>query len=451
LPLTNLSNDTEQEYFTDGMTDILITELMEIGSLRVISRTSVMQFKGVKKPLPEIAKQLGVDAVVTASVMKSGPRVRITAQLVDGSTDQHLWANSYERELSDVLAMQGEVARAIAEEVQAYLTPREAGRLSRRRKIIPAALDAYLRGRHHWDRFTQESLLKSIESFEHATQLDPEYAAAYSGIAEAWTGLFFMGASPFDEAIPTARQAATKALTLDDYSAEAHHAMAVVYYHEWNWKGAGEENQKAISVNPSYSTSYVLSTNICRHLGRADESIIAAKKGLEVDPLAMITNQMLASAYVNARKYDLAIVQYQKALELHPNDSTLLYHLGWAYVYAGATDKGIEAIENSLALEGGDPKLSPDLAYIDALIGKKDEARRILGRVLELARTYQVSPGLIAMMYIGLNEREQALIWLEKAYREHSPMMAWLKADPRFDRIRPEPRFQELMRRVALI
>ena len=256
--------------------------------------------------------------------------------------------------------------------------PREAVRLSRSRKIVPAALDAYLLGRHHWDLFTEESLLKSIESFEHATRLDPEYAAAYSGIAEAWSGLFFMGAAPFDEAIPKARQAATKALTLDDSSAEAHHAMAVVYYHEWNWKAAEDENDKAISVNPGYSTSYVLSTNICRHLGRADESIVAAKKGLQVDPLAMITNQMLGNAYVNARKYDLAIVQYQKALELHPNDSTLLYHLGWAYVYTRAYDKGIEAIENSLALEGGDPQLSPDLAYIYGLIGKKAETRRIL-------------------------------------------------------------------------
>ena len=451
LPLTNLSNDAEQEYFADGMTDILIAELTEIGSLRVISRTSVMQFKGTNKPLPEIAKQLGVDAVVTASVMKSGAQVRITAQLVDGSTDQHLWAKSYERELSDVLAMQGEVARAIADEVQAHLTPREAVRLSRSRKIVPAALDAYLLGRHHWERFTEESLLKSIEYFEQATRLDPDYAAAYSGIAEAWSGLFFMGARPFDEAIPKAKQAATKAITLDDSSAEAHHAMAAVYYHEWNWKGAEDENEKAISVNPGYSTSYVLSTNICRHLGRADESITAAKKGLQVDPLAMITNQMLGNAYVNARKYDLAIAQFQKALELHPNDSTLLYHLGWAYVYTQAYDKGIEAIESSLALEGGDPQLSPDLAYIDGLIGKKDEARRILGRVLDLARTYQVSPGLIAMIYIGLDEREQALNWLEKAYRQHSAMMAWLKADPRFDRIRQEPRFQDLMRRVGLI
>jgi tetratricopeptide (TPR) repeat protein len=178
---------------------------------------------------------------------------------------------------------------------------------------------------------------------------------------------------------------------------------------------------------------------------------VAAKKGLEVDPLGMITNQMLGNAYVNARKYDLAIAQFEKALELHPDDSTLLYHLGWAYVYSRAYEKGIKAIENSLAIEGVDPRLSPDLAYIDALIGKKDESRRILGRVLDLARRYRVDPGHIAIMYIALDQREQALIWLEKAYRQHSPMMIWLKADPRFDGIREEPRFEALMRRVGLV
>ena len=184
-----------------------------------------------------------------------------------------------------------------------------------------------------------------------------------------------MGARPFDEAIPKARQSAIQAVALDDSSAEAHHAMAVVYYHEWNWKAAEVENDRAIAVNPGYSTSYVLSTNICRHLGRADESIVAAKKGLQVDPLAMITNQMLGNAYVNARKYDLAIVQYQKALELHPNNPTLLYHLGWAYVYTREFDKGIRAIENHLALEGGDSELSPDLAYINGRHRQKSRSQ----------------------------------------------------------------------------
>jgi len=451
LPFTNFSSDAEQEYFADGMTDILIADLTQIAALRVVSRTSVMQFKGVKKPLPEIARQLGVDAVVTATVTKSGQRVRITAELVDGATDKSLWAKSYERDVTDILAMQAEVARAIAGEVQVRLTPEEAGRLASRRKIVPAALDAYLLGRYHWDRFTQESLLKSIDYYQEAIRLDPDYAAAYSGIAEAWSGLFMVGARSWDETIPKARQAVEKALSLDGSSAEAHHALGFIYYQEWNWKGAEEETHKAIALSPGYSTCYVLECNLMRDRGRAEESIAAAKKGIEVDPLAMITNQILGSAYVDARQYDLAIAQFQKALELHPNDPTLLYHLGWAYVYQRAYDQGIEAIGNSLALEGADPQLSPDLAYIDALTGKQDEARRILNRLLNLAREYPVSPGLIALVYVALNDHTQALAWLEKAYRQHSPVLFWLKADPRFDSIRPDPRFQDLMRRVGLI
>ena len=450
LPLTNLSNDAEQEYFADGMTDLLIAELTQIGSLHVISRMSVMQFKSARRPLPDIAKQLGVDVVVTASVMKSGGRVRITAELVDGSTDRHMWARTYDHELSDVLTMQGEVARAIADEVRAHLTPQEASRLSRNRKILPAALDAYFLGRYYWDRFTQESLLKSIDYYEKAIQLLPDYAAAYSGIAGSSSGLFTIGAMPWEETIPKAREAVTKALALDESSAEAHHALGFIYYHEWNWKEAANETRKAISLDPSYSPAYVLQCNLLRHLGRAQESIAAAKRGLEVDPLGMITNQMLGNAYVDARQYDPAIAQYRRALELHPNDPTLLYHLGWAYVHSGAPHRGIETIRNVIALEGGDPQLSPDLAYINARIGKKHEAQGTLNRLLDLATKYSVQPGLIALVFVGLEQHEPALRWFEKAYQQHTPMMIWLKVDPRFDPIRQEAGFQNLMRRVGL-
>jgi len=393
---------------------------------------------------------LGVDAVVTASVMKFGGRIRITAELVDAATSQLLWARPYERDLSNALTMQGEVARAIADEVQAHITPQEAGRLSRSRKIVPAALDAYLLGKYYWDRFTEESLLKSIEYYEQAIQLDPDYAAAYSGIAGSWSGIFDLGAMSWEETIPKAKQAVTKALTLDASSAEAHHALGFIYYLEWNWKKAEDEGRKALSLNPGYSTAYVLQCNVLRHLGRAEESIAAAKRGMEVDPLGMITNQMLGNAYVDARKYDMAIAQYQRALELHPSDSTLLYHLGWAYVYIHAYDKGIDAIGNSLALEKGDPQLSPDLAYIDAIIGKADKARGILRRLLDLATKYTIQPGLIALIFVALGQPEQALAWLEKAYQQRSTMMIWLKVDPRFDLIRQNPGFENLMRRVGL-
>lgn len=451
LPLANLSGDVEQEYFADGMTDLLITDLGQIGALRVISRPSVMQFKGTKQPLPEIAKQLGVEAFVVGSVQSFGNRVRITAQLVDPATDQQLWTRAYERELTDVLAMQGEVARAIADEIQARVTPEEAGRLSRNHRIVPAALNAYLLGRFYWDQFKEETILKAIDYFNQAIQLDPDYAAAYGGLAECWTAFLFTDARPYAETITKARDAAAKALALDDTLAESHQGMAVVLYQEWDWKGVESEVKKAIALNPSFPTAHMLYCNMTRHLGRADESIAEAKLALEADPLAMLTNQMLADAYISARRYDLAIAQLQKALDLHPNDSLLTYQLGWAYVFSGAYDQGLESIRNSQDADGVDPQLSPDLAYINAMTGKPDKTRQTLSRLLALAKKNPVSPGLIALVYLALDDRTQGLTWLEKAYAQHSSMMTWLKVDPRFDKIRPEPGFQDLMRRVGLI
>ena len=451
LPLANMSGDVEQEYFADGMTDLLITDLGQIGALRVISRPSVMQLKGTKKPLAEIAKQLGVEAIIVGSVQSSGNRVRITAQLVDPATNQQTWGRAYERERIDVLTLQAEVARAIASEIQARVTTEEAGRLARTRKIAQPVLDAYLFGRFYWDQFTENSLLKAIDYYQQAIQSDPAYAAAYSGLAECWSGFLFIDARPWAEAIPKAREAAFKALSLDDQLAEAHQAMAVVHYQEWDWKGVEDEAKKSIALNPNFSTSHMMRGNMLRHLGRADESIAEAKLAVEADPLAMLTNQMLGNAYANARLYDQAIAQYQKGLDLHPNDSSLQYQLGWAYVYNGAFDQGIEAIRRSQAVDGIGPSLSPDLAYIDSMLGKRDKTRQVLNRLLTLARKVQVSPGLIALVYVGLDERKQALVWLEKAYQQHSTMMTWLKVDPRFDRIRQEPGFQDLMRRVGLI
>jgi TolB-like protein len=452
LPLTNLSSDAQQEYFADGMTDLLITDLGQIGALRVISRPSVMQFKGTKKPLAEIAKELGVGALIVGSVQSSGNRVRITAQLVDASTGQQLWTRSYERELTDVLTLQGEVARAIADEVQARVTTEEASRLSRKQhQIVPAALDAYLLGRFYWDQFKDDTIVKAIDYFDQAIQIDPAYAAAYGGLATCWIAFLFTDARPWAETISKAREAAIKALALDEALAEAHHAMAIVHYQEWDWKGVETEVRKAIALNPGFSTSHVLYCNMLRHLGRADESIAAGKLALEVDPLSLQTNQMLGDAYVSARRYDLAIAQFQRGLELHPDESALLYQIGWAYVYSGSYAKGIESIRTSQAADGVDPSISPDLAYIDAMLGRRGQTLQILNQLLTLAKEYLVSPGMIALVYVGLDDRAQALNWLEKAYRQHSSMMTWLKTDPRFDRIRQEPRFQDLMRRVGLV
>ncbi len=450
LPLANLSGDLQQEYFSDGMTDLLITDLGQIGALRVVSRPSVMQFKGTKKTASEIAKLLGVQALIVGSVQSSGNRVRITAQLVDAATDQQVWTRAYERELTDVLALQGEVARAIADEVQARVTIDEVNRLSSKHRVVPAALDAYLLGRYYLDQYKDQTISKAIDYFNQAIQLDPAYAAAYGGLATCWSGFLFSDARPWAETISKAREAATKALALDDTLAETHHAMAIVHYQEWDWKGVEREVRKAIALNPGFATVHLIYCNMLRHFGRADESIAEGKLALELDPLAMLTNQMLGDAYVSARRYDLAIAQFRKGLDLHPVDSTLQYQLGWAYFYSGAIDQGMETIRGSLALDGVDPSLSPDLAYIEATRGRREKARQILNRLLILSERNPVSPGLIALVYTALDERTLALTWLEKAYHQHSSMMVWLKTDPRFDRIRQEPGFQDLMRRVGL-
>jgi eukaryotic-like serine/threonine-protein kinase len=451
LPLANLSGDTTQEYFADGMTDVLIADLAQISSLRVISRMSVMQFKGTKKPLREIARQLNVDAIINGSVLRSGDTVRITAELVDISTERHLWARTYERKVDDVLILQGEVAQAIAGEVKARMTPQEERRLARSRTVNPAALEAYLKGRYYWNQYTQEPLLKSIEYFEEAIRLEPGYATAYAGLSLAWTALERIGAKPWQEAYPKAREAAIKALEIDDSLAEAHAAMAFAFDCNWDWKASQAEAQKATGLNPGYADPLFSRSTVLRHLGRTEESIAVARRALELDPLSMLANEVMANAYMSARRYDLAIAQYQKGLELHPDDPSLQYLLGWAYVYKGEYAKGIEAIEKSLARDGMDPGLSPDLAYIDALIGKKEETRKILARLLVLAKRAPVNPGLIALVHTALGNREEALILLEEAFRQHSPIMTWLKVDPRFDSIRQEPGFQELMRRVGLI
>jgi TolB-like protein/Tfp pilus assembly protein PilF len=451
LPMANLSGDSAQDYFADGMTDILISDLGQIGSLRVISRTSAMQLKGVRKPLPEIAKQLAVDAVITGSVMKSGERVRITAALVDGSTDVQLWSRTYQRDLTDVLTLQGEVAGAIAGEIQARMTPSEKGRLSRSHTIVPAALEAYLQGRYYYEQFEEKPLLKSIEFYEEAVRLDPGYAAAWAELAHAWVGLHYIGALPFEETLPKAREAGLKALALDDSLADAHLAMASVYSHEWNLIEQEREQKKALELNPGLAAAHKYRVTVLRHLGRAQESIDEAKRAIELDPLDLLANANLGDAYLSARRYDLAIDQYKKVLDSHPNDVTVINTLGLAYVYNRMYGQGIQAFQKQLALDGIDPSLSPDLAYVDVLIGKKDEARQILNRLLDLAKDVPVQPPYIAIVCAALGERKEALNWLEKAYQQHSPAMFWLKTDPRFDSLRQEPEFQDLMRRVGLI
>jgi TolB-like protein/DNA-binding winged helix-turn-helix (wHTH) protein/Tfp pilus assembly protein PilF len=447
LPLANLSGDPAQEYFADGMTEALTADLAQIQALRVISRTSVMRYKNTKKPLPEIARELKVDAVVLGSVLRSSQRVRITAELIHASTDRHLWARTYDRSLDDILDLQNEVVRAIAVEIRAKITPQEQGRLARNRAVNHDTYEAYLKGRYYRNQYTEASLSKSIEYFEQAIKLDPGYAAAYAGLAEGWLGFEAIGTPP-EEVHPQALEAATKALQLDDTLGEAHSAMAALKAHEWDWRTAESEDQKALQLNPGNATAHVFHSNRLRRLGRLEESIVEAKRALDLDPLSALGNEQLADSYASARQYDLAIEQYLKTLELYPNLAGPRDSLGWAYVYKGLYDKGLEEIKKSY---GEDPDLSPEVAYVYAVSGKQAKARQILERLLNLSKQAPIQPHHFALIYAGLGMKEEALVWLEQAYQQHSRMMVWLKVDQRFDSLRPDPRFRDLIRRVGLL
>jgi len=448
LPLVNLSGDPAQEFFADGMTEALTADLAQIGALRVISRATVMQYKGTKKPLPEIAQRLKTDVIVLGSVLRSGRRVRITAELVQASTDRLLWAETYERDVGDILDLQNEVARAIADEIQAKLTPHEQVRLARRRMVNADAYEAYLKGRFFVNQFTEEALEKSKDYFQEAIQLDSAYGAAYSGLAEAWAMLQYIGAATPEEARPNALEAVSKALEIDDELEEAHGAMGVIKADEWDYPGGEQECRKAFELNPGYALAHVFYSNQLRHQGRTEESLAEAKRALGLDPLSPMTNEGLADAYLSARRYDLAVEQYQKTLELYPNQASSRDSLGWAYVYQGLYEKGIQEIQKSY---GEDPSVSPELAYVYAVEGDLRKARGILERLQSISRKVPVAAHHFALIYLGLGEKDNALSWLEKARQQRSPMMAWLKVDPRFDNVRPDPRFRAMMRKVGLL
>lgn len=451
LPLENLSGDPAEEYFADGITEALTADLAQIGALRVIARASMMQYKGTNQPLAQIAQRLHVEAVVSGAVLRSGHRVRITAALIRAATGQQLWARTYERSLGDILDLQNEVARAIAGEVQAKLTAQEQIRLARSRSVNADAYDAYLKGRYYYNRFTEDGFSKSIEHFDRAIRLDPNYASAYAGLADALASLEQIGAARSEDVHPRALEAATKALAMDDTLAEAHAAMASVRANGWETSAAERESKRAIELNPGFPLAHLYYSNMLRHLGRREESIAEARRALELDPLSPLTNEELADAHMSARQYDAAIEQYQKTLELYPNQAAPRDSLGWAYVYERMYDKGMDEIRKSIALYGEDPSLSPEIAFIYGITGRRYEARKILGRLLSTSKSVPIAAHHFALIYIGIGEKDEALAWLEKAFEQHSPMMAWLEVDPRFDSLRQEPRFQHLVKRVGLL
>ena len=449
LPLENLSSDPEQDYFADGMTEALITDLSKISALRVISRTSAMRYRGVKKSLREIARELDVDAVVEGSVLRVGDRVRITAQLIEAASDKHLWAESYERDSRDVLALQSEVAQAVAREIKITLTPEERSRLGRVSQVNPEAHEAYLKGRFYWNQRTEKGLKQSIEYFQRAIETDPAYAAAYSGLADAYG---ILGNNQFvtaHDSFPKARAAAVKALQLDDSLAEAHASLALIMQnYDWDWVGAEREFQRAFGLNPNYASAHQWYAFYLVGMGRYADAVAEIKKARHLDPLSPRINSNVGLILYYARDYDQALRELHNALELDPIGGR--WFLGWVYGQKRMYEEGIAvSLERSQLLEGRGTSL-PDLAHAYAVAGKTVEAKQTLKRIKEQSKRTYIPPDAIALVHVALNEKDKAFALLEEAYAQHNVLFYWLKADPRFDPLRSDPRFQELLRRLGL-
>jgi eukaryotic-like serine/threonine-protein kinase len=448
LPLANLSADPAQEYFADGMTEELTTELAQISGLRVISRTSTMRYKGSKKPLPEIAKELGVDAVIEGSVERSGEEVRITAQLINARNDTHLWARSYHRNLRDVLAMQSEVARAIAGEISVQLTPQEQARFERSRPVNTAAYEAYLRGLYHWNFHTPEEMQKAVSEFNRAIEIDPGYALAYVALSNTYHLLPFNADIAPQEAFPKAKEAALKAIQLDPQLGEAHSSLALVLgQYDWDWAGAEREHKRAIELSPNSPSALMYYAELLSLEGRHDEAIAAASRGRELDPVAGAVGLQLSRAYFHERQYDRAAQSFLQFLEINPRFWPLHLYLGQVYEQQG---KYAQAIVELRQAQGPTLQATSIIGHVYALSGQKPEAEKILGELLLRSKSAYLPPIYIARIYAGLGQKDEAMAWLEKSYAVRDSHMEFLGVDPTFDALRSDARFADLLRRLNL-
>ena len=448
LPLESLSGDASQDYFADGMTDELITDLGKISALRVISRTSVMPYKRVRKSLPQIARELSVDAVVEGTVLRSGEQVRITAQLIQASADKHLWAESYEGDLRDTLALQKKVARAIAEQIRINLTPQEQAVLKNVKVVNPEAYEAYLKGRYFWNKRTADGLKKAIDYFNQAIEKDPNYAQAYTGLADSYAllGDWEYGILAPKEAFPRAKAAATKALELDNTLGEAHTSLAFsLDLFDWDWAAAEREFRRAIELNPGYATAHHWYAWHLSEMGRNREAIAEMRKAQNLDPLSLIISADVAEILLVAHSYDQAIEQSRKTIDMDPNFAVAHYELGQALVQKHMYKEAIAELQKAIELSGGSTTCTSNLAFAYAASGRRKEAVKILS---DLKNRSKQNASEIALMYVGLDEKDQAMTWLEKAYEERFNPSILLR--PAFDPLRSDPRFQNLVRRIGL-
>ncbi len=450
LPLENLSGDPEQDYFADGMTEALIAGLAKIQALRVISRTSVMRYKGTRIGLPEIARALDVQAIVEGSVLRSGSRVRITALLVDTETDRHLWAETYERDVGDILSLQAEVAQAIAGEIRISITPQESARFARRSPVDPDAYNAYLKGRYHWEKRSEEGLAKALHFFQEAIDRDPTYAPAYSGLADYYITLGNFNLAESHDVYPKAKAAALRGLERDPASAEAYTSLASVKgSYEWDREGAERDFRHAIALNPNYANAHHWYADHLVSLARFEEAMEQIARAQSLDPLSLVMSADAGGYLFYAGRYDEAIAQVLKTLELDPRFAPSYRQLGGIYEQKGMFREAIEVFEKARDMSGSATYSLTALAYTYALSGRREEALKMLAQLDEIAKRKYVSLYSLAAVHVALGDFDRAFELLDRAVKAHDRALIWLKVAPRFDRVRSDPRFRAILRTVG--
>ena len=446
LPFENLSGDPEQEYFSDGITEEMTAQLGGLSPERVgvIGRATAMTYKGAKKTIDQIGAELHVQFVLEGSFRRAGQRVRVTAQLIEVGDQAHVWAESYDRDLRDALALQSEVAQAVANQIELKLTPQQQARLATPRPVNAEAYQLYLRGKYYDARGDIDDAQKAQANFQQAIDKDPQYAPAYAGMALAYPYYASVSGVPLREALARSQEFALKALEIDPHLAEAHLALADVESAGWNWSAAEREIERTISLNPSFAEARSHYAELLSVVGRHDQALAEVKQAHELDPLSPLINTQVGYTFYWARRPDEAIAQFKKTLELDPTHARAHIGLGRVYVYKGRFDEGIAEMEKGVASWG--MQRGGLWGYALAAGGRREEAAKMLRRCLELSKPLR--PCDVAMFYAGLGDKDKALVWLDRAFDEHAPCMIVLKVEPFFDSLRSTPRFQNLLRRM---
>jgi TolB-like protein/class 3 adenylate cyclase/Flp pilus assembly protein TadD len=449
LPFVNISTDAAEEYFSDGMTEEMITQLSKIGRLSVIARTSIMKYKGTKEDIAEIGRTLQVGTIIEGSVRKAGNQVRITAQLIDVPTQAHLWSEDYDRALADVFAIQSDIAKQVAEELEITLLAKEQAQIEKQHAIDLEAHNLYLRGLYFYNQ-GGVAWEKSRTYFEEAIQRDPSYAMAYARLADLYTKMWW--SMPHQDAYAKARAAAEKALELDDSLAEAHSALAIVrLYADWDWPGAEREFQKAIALNPSSALAHADYGHklLSAVMGRYDDALAEVRRAQELDPLSVTISTQMGMVYRHARRWDQSNAQFQRTLELGSKSPWPHDQLAHNYAALGRYNDAIAAEDQAVALAGNSPYFQGVRGWILGLAGRTDEAQQMLRELEKTAAGQKVDPVAFAYIYLGLGDNDHAIAWLQKAYQEHSTEMIYLRT-PSWDSLRSDPRFITLMKDVGL-